>query len=409
MKQSCKNINIADVGTVYPWVYDCIMRHKRRHDFRDMLCKIGGMSRREYYDALHTHDHSAFVQPTHKIAEEAAQRIAARQLNLRPIRIQQRVDKSSGKIRDIGNEEAMQQVLDHIAVGASSDIWRRRIVHHQVSSIPGRGQVHGTKIIRKWIRQDNRVKHWAHTHKLKYSRKCKYFVKLDIQKCYPSMRMEIFLHHFRRDCGNDDLMWLWETLLMSHRVDGYNGFMIGALPSQWACQYLLSFVYRYAMDLHKTRRGKQKQLVTHMLLYMDDMLLCSASRRDIKSAVYKIIKYVKDDLGLTIKPNWHIQNIDNAPVDMMGYVIHNSGKATIRARVFLRARRVALRFLRRRRLTIQQARRIASYKGYFDHSDSREIIKKLRLTYLFAAAAQTISRHDRRKHNDRKSLLLRTA
>lgn len=405
MKQSCKNIDITDTETVYPWVYDCIMRHKRRHDFRDMLCKIGGISRREYYDALHTHDHSAFVQPAYKIAGNAAQRIAARQLNLRPIRIQQRVDKSSGKIRDIGNEEAMQQVLDYIAVGAASDIWRRRIVYHQVSSIPGRGQVHGTKIIRKWIRQDNRAAHWAHVHNAKYSRKCKYFVKLDVKKCYPSMRADMFMQHFRRDCGNDDLMWLWETLLMSHRVDGYNGFMIGALPSQWACQYLLSFVYRYAMDLHKTRRGKQKQLVTHMLLYMDDMLLCSSSRRDLKSATRKIIQYTFTNLGLTIKSNWHIQSIDDAPIDMMGYVDRSSGKVTIRSRIFLRARRMALRYLRRRRLTIQQARRIASYKGYFDHSNSRGIIKKLRLHDLFRAAAREISKYDRRRNNVGQSIL----
>lgn len=401
MKRSCKNIDITDTETVYPWVLDCVLRHKKRHDFRDMLMHIGGMSRRQYYDALHTQNNNAFVQPVYNIARESVRRIAARQLNLRPVRIRQRVDPSSGKIRDIGDEEAMQQVLDYIAVYAAEDIWRRRFVHHQVSSIPGRGQVYGTQIIRKWIQQDNRAMRWAHVHNVKYSRKCKYFVKLDIQKCYPSMRLEIFMQYFQRDCGNDDLLWLWETLLQSHRVNGCQGFMIGALLSQWACQYLLSFVYRYAMDLHKTCRGQAQQLVTHMLLYMDDILLFGTSRSDLKSAVRKVIKYAKDNFGLIIKPNWHIQSIDDAPVDMMGYVNHSTGKTTIRARIFLRARRIALRFLRRRRLNIQQARRIASYKGYFVHSDSRKIVKKLRLTDLFAVAARTISRHDRRIHDDK--------
>lgn len=401
MKRSCKNIDITDTETVYPWVLDCILRHKKRHDFRDMLIHIGKMLRCEYYDALHNHDTAAFSRAAYNIACEAVRRIAARQLNLRPVRIRQRVDKSSGKLRDIGDEEAMQQVLDHIAVGAAEQIWHRRIVYHQVSSMPGKGQVHGTQIIRKWIQQDNRAARWAHVHKVKYSRKCKYFVKLDIRKCYPSMRLEIFMQYFQRDCGNDDLLWLWETLLQSHRVNGHQGFMIGALPSQWACQYMLSFIYRFAMDLHKMRRRKSQQLVTHMLLYMDDMLLFGSSRRDLKSAVRKIIAYTKDKFGLIIKPNWHIQSIDDAPVDMMGYANHSTGKTTIRTRIFLRARRIALRFLRRRRLNIQQAWRIASYKGYFIHSDSRKIIKKLRLTDLFAVAARTISRHDRRIHDDK--------
>ena len=126
-----------------------------------------------------------------------------------------------------------------------------------------------------------------------------------------------------------------------------------------------------------------------------------SSRRDLKSAVRKIIAYTKDKFGLIIKPNWHIQSIDDAPVDIMGYANHSTGKTTIRTRIFLRARRIALRFLRRRRLNIQQAWRIASYKGYFIHSDSRKIIKKLRLTDLFAVAARTISRHDRRIHDDK--------
>lgn len=408
MKRSCKDIDITDTETVYPWVLDCILRHKKRHDFRDMVIHIGKMSRRKYYDALHGHDTAAFARAAYNIAAEAARRIAAKELGLRSVRIRQRIDRSSGKLRDIGDEEAMQQVLDYIAVYAAGDIWRRRIVYHQVSSIPGRGQVHGTQIIRRWIQQDNRAARWAHAHKSKYSRKCRYFVKLDIRKCYPSMHLEVFMDLFRRDCGDDDLLWLWETLLQSHRVNGYQGFMIGALPSQWACQYMLSFVYRYAMNLHKTRKGKPRQLMTHMIMFMDDMLLFGSSRRDLKSAVRKIVKYTRDVLGLTIKSNWHIQSIDDAPVDMMGYVDHSTGKITIRARVFLRARRIALRFLRCRQLNIRQARRIASYKGYFKHSDSKKIIKKLRLTDLFAAAAHAVGRYDGRMNNDKNYVWLPT-
>lgn len=409
MKRSCKNIDITNAETVYPWVLDCIMRHKKRHDFRDLLCRIGGLSKKEYYAALDTQNYLTFEIAAFKIAQEAVRRISARKLDLRPVRIRKRIDKSSGKVRDIGDEEAMQQVFDHIADGAAEPIWRRRIVYHQASSIEDRGAVYGTKIIRGWIEKDKRAVRWAYTHGTKYIRKCRYFVKLDIKKCYPSLRVDVFMRYFRRDCGNEDLIWLWETLLRSHCVEGYKGFMIGALPSQSACQYLLSFVYRYTMDLHKTRRGKQHQLITHMMMYMDDMLPFSSSRRDLKMAVRKIVRYAKENLGLTIKPNWHIQNIDDAPADMMGYVNHESGKTEIRSRIFLRARRIALRFKRARKIALNSARRITSYKGYFKHSDSRRIIKKLRLKELFAAAAKVISRHDRRKANGRKGALLQTA
>lgn len=72
MKRSCKDIDITDTETVYPWVLDCILRHKKRHDFRDMVIHIGKMSRRKYYDALHGHDTAAFARAAYNIAAEAA-------------------------------------------------------------------------------------------------------------------------------------------------------------------------------------------------------------------------------------------------------------------------------------------------------------------------------------------------
>lgn len=398
VKRSCKNIDITDWRTVYPWVLDCILRHRNRHDFRTLVCGIGKMKQNDYYAALQENDKAAFKNPAKNIAKEATRRIKKRKLNLKPVKIREKVDKSSGKVRLIGKESAIQQVLDHIAVGAADEIWKRRLVPQQASSIKRRGQIYGTRLIRKWIRNDNRAAKWNKSHGRKYSRKCKYFVKLDIRKCYQSMRIETFLEKFRRDCGNELLLWLWRELLGSHQVDGYEGFMIGALPSQWACQYIMSFIYRYTMDLHKERRRKRMKLVSHTLIYMDDILLTGASRKDLKMAVRSIIRFAKDILGLTIKPNWHIQRTDQTPIDMMGYVVHANGRITIRPRIFLRARRIALRCLRKGRPSLRQARRIGSYKGYFDNSNGRRIRKKLRLKKVFQMAAKVVSNYERRLH-----------
>ncbi|MCC8076403.1 MAG: hypothetical protein LIO95_10775 [Clostridiales bacterium] len=407
MITSCKNINITDPEIILPWVTDCIMRHKKRHDFRHLLVRAGKLPERQYYAGLESGDYAAWQPAIRKVAEEAARRIAAHDLRLRPVRIRERVDRSSGKTRQIGDEEAMQQVFDHIAVGAADPIWRRRFVPQQASSLRGRGPVYGSNIIRDWIQQDNRAARWTYAHKRKYSRKCRYFAKLDVQKCYPSLRTAVFMRYFRRDCGNADLLWLWEALLESHKVGDNEGFMIGALVSQFACQYLLSFAYRYVMDLHKSRRGKRYKLVTHALFYMDDQLLFSASRRDLKSAVRALIRYERDELGLTIKPTWAIQDMDKHPVDMMGYRHYSNGAVTIRPRILRRARRVTLHVLRRQHLALEQARRICAYKGYFKHTNSRRIIKALRLRKLFTKAAATISRHDRRNQNGRNGILQR--
>lgn len=424
MHRQCKDLDITDVDTVLPWVEDCVKRHRKRHDFRDLLISHG-MTRTKYYELIRMIDaknlgipkeaQPAFSQAyaemmnlyhaaVRRIAETACEYIATRSPGLRRVYIKERVDKTTGKIRMIGSESAMQQVLDYIAVYAAMPIFKRRIVPQQVSSIEGRGQVQGVKMIRSWIRKDDAAARYAKRHKKRYTRKCKFFVKLDIKKCFNSARKEIFMVLFKRDCGNADLIWLWDYLLTSHRVDGYEGFMIGALPSQWGAQYLISFAYRFAKNLHAERRGKKIQMVHKIITFMDDMTLFSSSRKYLKKAVDLLSAYMQEALGFSLKEGWHIKELAKESVDMMGYVIHRNGKVTIRGRDFIKARRMALRRLTGSVFTRGQAARTTSYKGFFKNSDSRRAILKYSLREIFAYSAEIVSaatkQENRRKKGD---------
>lgn len=394
MRKSCKHIDLRNKETLRPWVWDAVKRHYGRYDFRDMLVEYG-VSREEYAASCIDHDLTRFSGAVNNIAAYAADCIANHKLELPPVRIRKQKDGSSLKERDIGCESAMQQVFDSIARYAPEDIWRRRIVPQQVSSIQGRGPLYGSNMIQRWILADNRAIRYAKSHGIPYVSKMKYFVKLDIRKCFPSARLEIFMELFRRDCANEDLLWLWQELLKTHRVHDYQGFMIGANVSQWGMQYMTSFIYRYAMSLATIRRGKRIPMVTHMLLFMDDMLLTGSNRKNLKSAVRKVIKYTRDVLWLAMKETWHIKELETEPIDMMGYVLHRSGKRTIRARVFIRGRRMVLRYHARRTLTIEQARRLVSYKGFFKHSNSLAVCRKLQMDEAFEFAAGVVSRHDK--------------
>ena len=400
MRRGCKDIDLRNYKTVLPWVWDCIKRHYKRYDFRDMLRHFG-VSRIDYERALINYDLSIFTSAVEKIAKEVVRRIANRDLELPPVRIRLKTDPSTGKIRLIGCEIAMQQVFDSVAVNAAQEIWDRRSVPFQVSSIKGRGPLHGAKFIQRWVQADNRAARYAKVHGLPYTLKCKHHTKGDVTKCFPSARYEIFMRYFRRDCGNEDLLWLWETLFKSHRVEGYQGFMIGSNVSQWAMQYMLSFVYRFAMDLATERRGKRIPMITHAIFFMDDLGLIGSNRKNIKMAMRKIIKYAKEAFGLIIKTNWHIKDLETEPLDMMGYVIHRNGKLTIRGRVFVRGRRMVLRYHRLHKLTIEQARRLTAYKGHFKHTKikyvklSKNCEEKIDVMDACDYAASVVSRYDR--------------
>ena len=395
MKRGAKNIDIKNPETILPWVTECIFRHIKRHDFRKLLRKHG-MSTAQFKAAqiknkrgkVVDYDREAFVPYIKMIAEEAAEQIARRELVIEPIKIALRVDPSSGKLRYIGVECPMQQIFDYIVVKSSMDILMRFIVLEQVSSIKKRGQDMGVKLIRYWVK----------------NHKPKYHVKGDITKCFPSAKYERFLELFGRYCVNDDILWLWAYLFETHRAayrtiknyKGKCGMIVGALPSCWAVQFMLSFVYRFIKDMHYERRGERINIFEDALFFMDDILLTGNNRRKMQHSFGKVIKFAHDFLGFDIKPNWHIKELEQEPIDMMGYVVHADGHITIRARVFLRARRNVLRYNASGSYKLKQAQRACSYKGYFKNSNSYQVRHKYDMNKAMRAAAHVVSEHDRR-------------
>ncbi len=407
MRTNGKETDIMNPQEVLPFIMECLCRHRKRHDFHKFLIRECGMTEEDYKAALK--DKSLLRAPAMIAAEKATELIrtgyeSGAGLDLPLAKIQRRKDKSSFKVRDIACECPMHQLLDYIAVYAAMPIFKRRLSPCQCSSMKNRGPCYGAAKISKWLRKDNAAAEYAERHGRSYNRQCRYYVKIDIEKCYPSMRAEHFLRHFRRDCNNPVLVWLWWALFQLHRVNGYEGFLIGALPSQWAAQYVISFIYRYAMDLHYTRRGRRRKMASHGLTFMDDLLLTGANRSKLARAVRLVEQYVAEEFGLSIKADWQIMEIEASPVDMMGYLIHADGAVTVRPRVFVRTRRMALRIARAGEAEPARAKRVIAYKGYFfqrrgplaETLRARRPGRKYRLRPVFALAARTVSDNVRR-------------
>lgn len=372
IKKLCKNTDITDAETIKPWIYECVLKHKKRHDFEKLL-RNHGMTKAEYREAVDTGNVNLFDTAIDGIARIATDMIIQRDLSALPKpTIRTRMDITTGKIREIGCESALQQIFDIIAVKGSMDVLMRRIKPQQISSIKGRGQIYGVRMIKGWVRKDNAHLEYAERHGFRAQSKMKYFVKCDIQKCYQNMRVKPFMERFSADCGNEDLIWLWGTLLKSHVVDDdHQGFMIGALTSQWAAQYVISFAYEYVTNLVLPgRRGKRRNLVSHMCIFMDDILMTSGTRKNLVKATRLLSVYMQNEFGLTIKPNWEVKEFAKQGIDMMGYVVYRSGKVALRARNFVHSRRMAIRAVARKNLSYKQATRIMSYKGLYDHTDS---------------------------------------
>ena len=280
----------------------------------------------------------------------------------------------------------MQQCMDYVAVWALMPLFRAKIGRYQCASIPGRGQVDGKRAIERFIRRKD-----------PHGTKSKYFVKMDVRHCYQNLTRRAVMRRLRRDVHkNPVLLWFVDALLSTFQ----HGFSIGSFLSQFLCNYMLSYAYHFATEqLYKIRkrrtgRAARVRLVSFVLFYMDDILFIGAAFKDVKKAARLFCTYLRDELGLEIKPIWHVKALAKEPIDIMGFVIRRD-RTTVRARIFVRARRQFLRawaYLETGGyITIKAARRIISYRGYFSHTDSVGISAKLHIVEVSRAASNVIS------------------
>lgn len=358
MKTYCKGVNPSDPKTIQPHIWNCLKPKLKRRDYSDFVSrycsltakKIRALARQGVY-------HKEFDRALMLIAMDISVRIRQRDLQLEPIRYSERTDGLSRKTRIIGIESVMQQIMEHVAVGCMHDLWEAKYEYHQYASIKGKGQLRGVKAIQKWTKAG----------------KTKYFVKLDVRKCFQSLTRETAMKWLRRDIGkNELLLWFVDALLQMHG----SSLVIGSLLSQFLCNYFMSYAYRYVMSLFKERRGKRMKLVECALFYMDDILLTGLDRRNIVMAVRKLIKFMKQSFCLEVKPDWNVRRHSDCGIDMMGYVVTAKGKIKIRRRVFIRARRAFVRSAKGDdRLKTQ--RRVSAYGGFFKAAkiDCLELVK----------------------------------
>lgn len=264
------------------------------------------------------------------IARELFLEIKTRNIQLNPIKYQERIDPSSGKTRVIGITSIKQQVYDYVCVNALKPMLNAKIGYYQCSSIKNRGQKHAKKAIEKCIRQ-------------KY-KKARYVIKSDIKKCYQSIRHDILFSLLKRDIKNDGVLYLATALVSTYSKNDV-GLCIGTYLSQYLANYFLSYAYHYATEMacanrkdRKTGRTKKIHPFTRVVFYMDDMVFIGANKKHMKRAMKIIIGYLKSTLGLELKHDTY-QVIDlfkpGSFVDVVGYRFYKD-HTTIRRRIFFR-------------------------------------------------------------------------
>ncbi|MBR2226757.1 MAG: hypothetical protein IJ893_02690 [Bacteroidales bacterium] len=285
-----------------------------------------------------------------------------------------------GKRRNIDCPSLDDHIIHWMLILAIKKPMTRGMYEHSYGSIPGRGISGVRRTVERWVQHDDR---------------CKYFVKLDIRKFYPSVDQELLKAKFRRVIKDE------RVLNVIDQVIGCvpKGLPIGTYTSQWFANfYLQDLDHHVVQDLYKLRRGKRIPYVSHYLRYMDDMLLFGTSKRDLEKAVREIMRYCREELGLEIKPVWEIRQIAHfarkpdgrrvlvkgaAPVDIVGYRFYRE-HTEARSNIYLHTQRVAAKAAKGLRekgtILLAHAQALVSLAGWFKHADSEKYLTALNQT-----------------------------
>lgn len=302
------------------------------------------------------------------LIDELASEIAGRCLTLRPIRRWERTEPTNGKVRTIGVESVKQQVLDYAVVAALRPMLEAKVGYWQVAGVRGKGQAACRRAMRRWVHEGG------------------YHVKVDVRQCYPSISHEVVRRVMRRYVRSPDVLYCVDAILATYDAGGLE---IGSYLSMQLANLVLSFGYHHVEGLCKVRRGRRVPLVAHQLWHMDDGLLMGPDKRSLKVAVRSLARYMRDELGLELKP-WKVARTSEAePLDMGGFVVRE-GRCTLRPSMFRRAKRAFARFRRRRSLRL--ACRVASYWGWLRNSDSDGFVLRNGLNRLVTIARRIVSR-----------------
>lgn len=110
--------------------------------------------------------------------------------------------------------------------------------------------------------------------------------------------------------------------------------------------------------------------------------------------VCSVSTFALEKLGLSIKQERQRIDLQHGSVDMMGFVVGYL-RTTIRRRIFRRLRRQFLRAAKDLEqigfIPFWRARKIASYNGYFKHTNARAAAMRLQVSRISRAAGRSIA------------------
>lgn len=272
---------------------------------------------------------------------------------------------TDGKIREIHAVNIETQIVQYALMYHFG--LTRRFVNRTFGSIKGRGTLKASKQVRKDIHRSGLT----------------LVVKRDVKKYYPSIAKSKIMEMINRRYKGSAAISLLETCLRSYKPDSDVSLSIGAITSQDLGNFFLT-PFDYMM----------LTLTPYFARYVDDFVALVRNKREAANLIVKSNEAIAEQ-GLVFGKT-SVFPLDKRRIDFCNYATNDNNTRLRRG--------TARRFTNKLKIMQKKPLRpeyedscINSYLGFLLHSDSKQLIKKLRHEY-----DQVFMRLDRRAESRKR-------
>jgi len=289
------------------------------------------------------------------------------------------------KPREVFAANFKDRVVHHLLVNYLEPIWEPKFIDQSYSCRREKGVHKAIKDLKRYIRKVSR----------NFQEKA-YFLQLDVQSFFPSLKKEILFNLIKRHTKNPDILWLSKIIIFQDPTQNYHkkgqlnlfktipphkslfkvpkdqGLPIGNLTSQFFANVYLNELDQFV---------KHQLKVKFYLRYVDDLVLLHQDKEQLKKWRGQIDKFLQERLKLRIHPQkQNLQSIDKG-VNFLGYIV-KPDYSLVRRRVVKNLKRKLWNFnwqehLPQKEEIRQMMATVNSYYGQFRHANSFGLRQKL--------------------------------
>ncbi|GJL84107.1 MAG: hypothetical protein DHS20C01_37410 [marine bacterium B5-7] len=197
------------------------------------------------------------------------------------------------KERQICASAFSEQVLHHALMNTCHDYFERVQIYDSYACRTGKGTYAAI----------GRAK--------KFTRKCDWFLKLDVRKYFNSVSHDVLQGQLARMFKDYRILEIFEKIIASYRVQSGCGLPIGNLTSQYFANHYLSGLDHYVKEVLRIKA---------YVRYMDDMILWHNDKAMLIQARDAIRYYVRTKLRCELKPALLNRSVRGLP--FLGYVLY---------------------------------------------------------------------------------------